>query len=155
MALAQSIRITILTADTFGHAESQLAGLPVQVRIVQDGAAKAEILKRLGPESAIAIGNGRNDVSMMARAGLGIAVLGPEGAAIELWRAADIAVADITESHWPSNVLAGAVIGIYAGRRYWSTPPRARRTWRLRFRDCRTVLNAPPVRRRRMFPPAN
>ena len=96
--LSRSIRITVLTADTFGQAKRQLAGLPVQVRIVRTGADKAECVERLGSGSVIAIGNGRNDVPMMARAGLGIAVLGPEGAAMELWRAADIAVADIHDA---------------------------------------------------------
>lgn len=93
--LARSIRITVLTADTFGKAESRLAGLPLQVRLVQNGADKAEVVRRMGPDGVIAIGNGRNDVLMMALAGLRIAVMGPEGAARELMQATDIVVADI------------------------------------------------------------
>ena len=46
-ALAGSIRVTVLTADTFGKAKSQLAGLPVDVRIVQTGQDKAEFVKKL------------------------------------------------------------------------------------------------------------
>jgi soluble P-type ATPase len=93
--LARSVRITVLTADTFEKAESQLKGLPVEVRIVRTGQEKADFMRELEPEHAIAIGNGRNDVPMMALAGLSVAVIGPEGAAGELLRVADIVVADI------------------------------------------------------------
>jgi soluble P-type ATPase len=96
--LSQSLPITVLTADTFGTAESQLRVLPVQVRLVRTGAEKADIVKRLGPESVIAIGNGRNDVPMMELAGLAIAVIGPEGAAGEVLRVADVVVRDILDA---------------------------------------------------------
>ena len=94
-ALAMSIRITVFTADTFGKAERQLAGLPVQVRIVSNGYEKLGYMRQLVPESVIAIGNGRNDVHMMAVAGLRIAVVGPAGAAIELLKVTEIVVTDI------------------------------------------------------------
>jgi len=93
--LSRSIRITVLTADTFGKAERQLAGLPAQVSIIRNGTDKADFVRRLGPERVIAIGNGRNDVPMMAQAGLRIAVVGPEGAAMELLQVTDIVVTDI------------------------------------------------------------
>ena len=93
--LARSLRITVLTADTFEKAESQLKGLPVEVRVVRTGQEKADFLRELEPERAIAIGNGRNDVPMMEIAGLSVAVIGPEGASGALLRVADIVVADI------------------------------------------------------------
>jgi soluble P-type ATPase len=93
--LARSVRITVLTADTFEKAESQLKGLPVEVRVIRTGSEKAEFMRDLGPERAIAIGNGRNDMPMMAVAGLSVAVIGPEGASGELLRVADIVVTDI------------------------------------------------------------
>ena len=96
--LARAVRITVLTADTFGKAKSQLAGLPVEVRIVQTGRDKAEFVKKLGAERVIAIGNGRNDVTIMTLAGLGIAVIGSEGAAGELLHVADVVTRDIHDA---------------------------------------------------------
>jgi len=93
--LARSIRVTVLTADTFGKAQGQLEGLPVAVHIVVTGKDKADFVRGLGPQRVIAVGNGRNDVPMMTLAGLRIAVIGPEGAATELLHLADIVVTDI------------------------------------------------------------
>lgn len=59
---------------------------------------KLRLLKRLGPAQVVAIGNGRNDVPMLRQAALGIAVLGPEGAAGDAVRAADILTRDIREA---------------------------------------------------------
>ena len=96
--LAKDVRITVLTADTFGKAKDQLAGLPVDARIVETGRDKAEFVKKLGAERVIAVGNGRNDVTMMVFAGLGIAVIGPEGAAGELLHVADVVARDIHDA---------------------------------------------------------
>ena len=43
----------------------------------------------------MAIGNGSNDVAMLRDAGLGLAVLGPEGLALDALTAADLVVPDI------------------------------------------------------------
>jgi len=42
-----------------------------------------------------AIGNGRNDRLMLQAAKLGIAIVGPEGAAVDTLHAADVAVPNI------------------------------------------------------------
>jgi len=96
--LAKDVRITVLTADTFGKAKDQLAGLPVDARIVETGRDKAEFVKKLGAERVIAIGNGRNDIAMMAMAGLRIAVIGPEGSSAELLLVADVVVSNILDA---------------------------------------------------------
>ena len=96
--LAKAVRITVLTADTFSKTKGQLAGLPVEVRIVQTGRDKAEFVKKLGAERVIAVGNGRNDVAMMTLAGLRIAVIGPEGASAELLLVADVVVRDVLDA---------------------------------------------------------
>jgi soluble P-type ATPase len=96
--IASTLRITVLTADTFGKAAGQLKDLPVQVEIIATGADKANALEKIRSGTVIAIGNGRNDVPMMERAGLSIAVIGPEGAACQLLWAADIVVRDILEA---------------------------------------------------------
>lgn len=94
-SLAEHIRITVLTADTFGTAEEALAGLPIEFQRIETGRDKVAYLKRIGAEHTIAIGNGRNDVGMVQAAAIGIAVAGPEGAAGELIVAANVVVTDI------------------------------------------------------------
>ncbi len=96
--LARVVRVTVMTADTFNKAKQALAGLPVDVRIISIGADKEAYVNQLGARQVVAIGNGRNDVPMVNAAGLGIAVIGPEGAAAELIRAADVVVSDINDA---------------------------------------------------------
>jgi len=96
--LAGRLRITVVTADTFGTARAALRDLPVAVRRVRDGREKADAVSALGPGGVVAIGNGRNDVGMMEVAGLSIAVIGPEGAAARLLAAADVVVRDIRDA---------------------------------------------------------
>ncbi len=96
--LSERLRISVLTADTFGTAGTQLRGLPVELRIVAKGSEKADFVRRVGGERVVAIGNGRNDVPMMRAAGLGIAVIGPEGAAVELLHVADMVVRDVHDA---------------------------------------------------------
>lgn len=96
--LARDLQITILTADTFGTVEREMADLPVVVRIIADGREKAGVVAGMGPDEVIAVGNGRNDIPMMDVAGIGIAVLGPEGSAAGLLQAADIVTRDINEA---------------------------------------------------------
>jgi soluble P-type ATPase len=96
--VAASLRITVLTADTFGTAAAQLKGLPVEVKVIRTGTDKANAVRGMGSEKVIAIGNGRNDVAMMELAGLAIAVIGPEGAGGEVLRVADVVVRDILDA---------------------------------------------------------
>jgi soluble P-type ATPase len=49
----------------------------------------------LGADQVIAIGNGSNDAAMLREAAVGIAVLGPEGLALDALLAADVAAPDI------------------------------------------------------------
>jgi P-type E1-E2 ATPase len=93
--LASLLRITVATADTFGRAREALDDLPLEVRLVNSGEEKAQIVQELGAAHVVVVGNGRNDVAMFEAAALGIAVIGPEGAAAELLRVADVVVPDI------------------------------------------------------------
>ena len=90
-------RMTVLTADTFGRALTELEDLPVSVRLISTGEDKAAVVRELGSASTVTIGNGRNDVPMVREAAIGIAVVGPEGAAGDVIRAADVVVRDIRE----------------------------------------------------------
>lgn len=96
--IAERMPTAILTADTYGKARESLAGMPVDIRIVESAMDKAFYVETVGSKHVIAIGNGRNDVAMLDRAELAIAVIGPEGAAAELLRVADIVVCDINDA---------------------------------------------------------
>ena len=96
--LAPDLRITILTADTFGTVRDTMRDLPVEIRLIRDGKEKAEAVSAMGPGEVIAIGNGRNDIPMMEIAGLAIAVLGPEGAAAGLLGCVDVVTRDIRDA---------------------------------------------------------
>ncbi|MGA7326085.1 MAG: HAD hydrolase family protein [Rhodomicrobium sp.] len=97
--LARDLVIHVVTGDTFGCAAAALSGYPCQLTILDgnenQGAAKLAFIEALGPSDCACIGNGRNDSKMVAAAGIGIAVIGPEGAATEIVKAAAIVVSDI------------------------------------------------------------
>lgn len=97
-ALAPDVRITVLTADTFGTAREQLESLPVAVHLIRNGREKAEFMQRFEKQNIAAIGNGRNDCDMLRLAGLGVAVIGPEGCAADLLAAADVVCRDICDA---------------------------------------------------------
>jgi soluble P-type ATPase len=97
-ALSTHLAVHVLTADTFGGARAALAREPVTLTILArggQGAAKQAYVDALAPAESVCIGNGRNDRLMVECATLGIAVLGPEGAAIESLTAAAVAAPDI------------------------------------------------------------
>jgi P-type E1-E2 ATPase len=97
-ALARQLSVYILTADTFGTAGAVLAGLPCTVHIlpqVGQNHAKMAIVTQLGRGETVCIGNGRNDKLMLQAAALGIAIIGPEGAAADAVQAADIVAPSI------------------------------------------------------------
>jgi soluble P-type ATPase len=92
-ALAGTLRIHILTADTFGKARAQLVGIRCDLSIlpVEDqDRRKLEYIQGLGPETTVCVGNGRNDRLMLREAGLGIAVVQAEGAAVQTVLVADV-----------------------------------------------------------------
>ena len=97
-ALAPRLTIAVLTADTFGTARATLSQLDVDVHIVATGEDKARFVSRLRIEGVATIGNGRNDVAMLACATLGIAVLGREGLAGALVRHATVIVPSIADA---------------------------------------------------------
>jgi soluble P-type ATPase len=97
-ALAGTLHIHILTADTFGKARSQLVGIPGDLSILpieEQDRRKLEYIQRLGAETTVCMGNGRNDRLMLQGAGLGIAVAQAEGAAVQTVLAAAVLSPDI------------------------------------------------------------
>jgi soluble P-type ATPase len=98
VALAGTLHIHILTADTFGQARAQLVDVPCTLSILpaeDQDRHKREYVQQLGPETTVCMGNGRNDRLMLQVAGLGIVVVQAEGAAVQTALAADILSPDI------------------------------------------------------------
>jgi len=92
-ALAEHLQIHVVTADTFGKVRSRLASSTCKLVVLpQEGqdVGKRKYVEKLGAESVVSIGNGRNDRLMLERAALGIAVVQEEGAAAETLLAADV-----------------------------------------------------------------
>lgn len=98
VALADKLKIHILTADTFGNARRGLEGIKCELSILAPEAqdiGKLEYVKGLGAENMVCVGNGRNDQLMLKEAALGIAVILEEGAAAAALGAADVVCTNI------------------------------------------------------------
>lgn len=96
--LCEKLDLWLVSADTQGTLATLAARLKVKMRLLQPGneaAQKTTLVEELGAERVVAIGNGANDVAMLQRAALGIAVLGGEGLATACLTAADLVAPDI------------------------------------------------------------
>ncbi|KJS16235.1 MAG: ATPase P [Peptococcaceae bacterium BRH_c4b] len=99
--LAGDLKVHILTADTFGKAAAQCKGINGKLTILSNpigGSEKENFVKKLGTDGVVAVGNGANDAFMLARAALGIAIIGPEGASGITIKSADIIVSRICDA---------------------------------------------------------
>lgn len=96
--LSAKLEILVFTADTFGTAQTALQGLPIQVRLVQTGRDKADLVSKLSPANLVAIGNGNNDMAMLQLARVGIAIVGPEGCSTKLISVAQVVVCNVIDA---------------------------------------------------------
>lgn len=99
--LSERVRVHVLTADTFGSVAAALRGMPCSLHVLPAGKeaeAKLAYVTTLGLNQSVCLGNGNNDRLMLAAAGVGIAVLGREGAARSTLAAADLLVMDICDA---------------------------------------------------------
>jgi len=93
--LSEFLKIYILTADTFGKARTALKNVKCETQILtgeNHDAQKEAFVNKLGAESVVAMGNGKNDRKMLKAAKIGIAVSEGEGCAVDAIIAADIHV---------------------------------------------------------------
>jgi P-type E1-E2 ATPase len=101
-ALRQDLEVLLITADTHGGQTTIDAALGLTaLRLVRgrpEAEQKAALVREIGPESVVAIGNGENDVLMLREARLGIAVLGEEGLATAALNAADVLASSIVSA---------------------------------------------------------
>ncbi len=91
--LSQQFTLHVVTADTFGKAAQELENLPCSLTILSkdnQAEAKRDYVNKLGAEHCAAVGNGRNDHLMLARAALGIVLLQAEGTAVVTINNADV-----------------------------------------------------------------
>jgi Soluble P-type ATPase len=98
--LSTQLKIHVLTADTFGTARAEMSDVPCEVHILAGiglDEQKEEFIRKLGTESVVAFGNGRNDRRMLKAAKLGVAVIGREGCASEALMAADLCIVDAVD----------------------------------------------------------
>ena len=100
-ALAETLTVHVLTADTYGVAAERVAGLPIKLTVLRgagEAGQKAAYLTGLGADGCVAMGNGRNDVGMLRAARLALAVIEGEGAAVEALTVADVACRSAVEA---------------------------------------------------------
>ncbi|WP_027720821.1 HAD family hydrolase [Maridesulfovibrio zosterae] len=99
--LAEDVQVHVLTADTLGQCEEELAELPVTIHIIDgdtEDQAKLNYVNTLGTEICACIGNGRNDLLMLRESALGIIISGAECMSMKSARVADIGATDITNA---------------------------------------------------------
>lgn len=100
-SLSERVKIYVLTADTQGTAHEEIRDVTAELaKIDGEGSVKGkfEFLRALKPETTAVIGNGNNDRLILKESGLGIAVLGDEGASISAMENADIVVKNISDA---------------------------------------------------------
>ncbi len=96
--LRELVEIIVVTADTRGKAQELGKDLRVKIHILGPGdeqGQKLGLLRELGSEATVSMGNGANDASMLKESILGICILGPEGASSEAMAGCDLVIPDI------------------------------------------------------------
>jgi soluble P-type ATPase len=99
--LAKRTKIYVLTTGEKIAVEEVMKKVKAEVVFLNEGEGsrqKLELVKRLGERRTSAIGSGADDAAMIEEAGLGICVVGKEGAAGEALRKADVVVTSILDA---------------------------------------------------------
>lgn len=99
--LAKSFDIYILTADTFGTVENEFKNAEAEIIIIDSdngSKTKQEFIQDLDSQTVIAVGNGSNDRLMLEEAGLGILILGAEGASTKSLLNSDLLISNINDA---------------------------------------------------------
>ena len=96
--VGEALRVHLLSADTLGTLAEVAARLDAAPTRIVSGDDKRRTIEELGADRCAAVGNGANDAAMLEAAELGIAVIGPEGAAGSAVRAADVVCTSILDA---------------------------------------------------------
>ncbi|HEX2186956.1 MAG TPA: HAD hydrolase family protein [Chloroflexota bacterium] len=100
--LGRALQVMMVTADRYGRQvaidrELELEAVRLELREAE-APQKAELVRRLGSDGTIAIGNGANDALMLKEAAIGIAVVGPEGASAAAVQSADVVTRSVLDA---------------------------------------------------------
>jgi soluble P-type ATPase len=99
--LANVVDVYVLTADTYGSVEKEMAGLPVKVQVIKgenELVEKRDFARELGANVTMAIGNGYNDQLLFREVKISIVVMGCEACATILFNIADLVASDIYDA---------------------------------------------------------
>ena len=94
--IAEFAQVSVLTA-----VRTECDDLPVGVRVFardDASACKATIVRELGAEGCVCIGNGFNDIAMFGETAISIAIMGKEGACGKLLTCADVVVTNVFDA---------------------------------------------------------
>ena len=96
--LRAQVELHLLSGDTFGTLDEVARELDLTPRRVTLGAEKADVVRALGSDRVVVIGNGANDVPALEAAAIGFAIIGPEGASAAAVQAADVVCSSICDA---------------------------------------------------------
>ncbi len=99
--LSKRVRIYILAKEEKERVTEVLKRVKAEIVFLKEentSREKLNLLKQLGAGRTAAIGNGADDVLMVDEAGLGICIIGREGAAGETIQKADLVFPDIVDA---------------------------------------------------------
>jgi soluble P-type ATPase len=99
--LSKRTKIYILTAEEKERVEEALRKVKAEIKYLTQGESsqkKLDLLRQLGPDKTVAIGNGADDIPMIEEAGLGVCVLGKEGISSETMKKADVVFLNILDA---------------------------------------------------------
>ena len=99
--LSKRTKIYILTKGEKEMLEDPLKKVKAEIFYLMEGEIsqrKLDLLRQLGTTRTVAIGNGLDDAPMIEEAGLGICVIGKEGASTETMKKADVVVLNILDA---------------------------------------------------------
>ena len=91
--LSSDFNFHVITADTFGSVNNALKDVTCTVIKIPEqnqDQTKVEYLLKLGKETTLCVGNGRNDKLMLKESVIGIAVIQDEGTSTDTLMASDI-----------------------------------------------------------------
>lgn len=99
--LASSLKVHIITADTYGSVHQQCEGQDIFVSIIgleNQDREKLMFIESLGASHCISIGNGKNDALMLAHSALGFSVIQEEGTSTQTLIASDVVFKSINDA---------------------------------------------------------
>ena len=99
--LSKRTKVNILAKGEKGLVEEVLKKVKAEVIYITEGEGsqqKLDLLRRLGADKTVAIGNGTDDAPMIEEAGLGICVISQEGTSAEAMMKADVVASNILDT---------------------------------------------------------